>query len=129
MNPLKKKSNHQKDLVDVLSDLIVESIQDIKGENIIKLDLRQIQDNPTSFFIICEGSSTTQVHAISNNIYKRMKYEYNDTPFSFEGKTNGNWILMDYFTIVVHIFHKETREYYQLEDLWSDAKATKYPNM
>ncbi len=129
MNPLKKQSNRQKDLTVVLADLIVESIQDIKGEKIIKLDLRKIQDAPTSFFIICEANSTTQVQAISNNIYKRMKEEYDDTPLSFEGRTNANWILMDYFTIVVHVFHQETRKYYQLEDLWSDAKATEYPDL
>ena len=129
MNPLKKQSNRHKDLIDVLTDLIVDSIQDIKGENIIKLDLRQIPDSPTSFFIICEGSSTTQVQAISNNIYKRMKEEYAEFPFSFEGQTNANWILMDYFNIVVHVFHQETRKYYQLEDLWSDAKATEYRNL
>ncbi len=129
MNPLKKQSNPQKELIDVLTDLIVDSIQDIKGENIIKLDLRQIPDSPTSFFIICDGTSTTQVQAISSNIYKRMKDEYGDTPFSYEGQTNANWILMDYFNIVVHIFHQETRKYYQLEDLWSDAISTEYGNL
>lgn len=112
--------------VEELNDLIVDSIQDIKGNNILKLDLRELDDAPTDFFIIAEGDSNTQVNALANNIYGRLKKEGNLLPSHYEGQQNGLWILMDYFNTVVHIFYKETREFYELEDLWSDAKFTEY---
>lgn len=112
--------------VEELNDLIVDSIQDIKGKNIIKLDLRELDDAPTDFFIIAEGDSNTQVNALANNIYGRLKKEGDLLPTHYEGQQNGLWVLMDYFNTVVHIFYKETREFYELEDLWSDAKATEY---
>jgi ribosome-associated protein len=112
-----------------LNDLIIDSIQDIKGKNIMKLDLRKLDDAPADFFIICEGDSTTQVRAISENIFKRMKLEAAQTPVHVEGRQNSRWICMDYFYTVVHIFHRETREFYALEELWSDAKFTTYENL
>ncbi len=115
--------------VEALNDLIIDSIQDIKGKNIIKLDLRKLGDAPTDFFIICEGDSNTQVKAISGNIYKRVKEETGQTPFHIEGMQNARWICMDFFSTVVHIFYKETRAFYELEDLWSDAGFTQYANL
>ncbi len=112
-----------------LITLIIDSIQDIKGKNLVKLDLRQLDDAPASHFIICEGDSNTQVKAISDNIYKRIKDEAGELPSHYEGQQNSLWICMDYFDTVVHIFYKETREFYELEDLWSDAIFTKYENM
>ncbi len=114
---------------EALNDLIIDSIQDIKGKKIIKLDLRQLEDAPTDFFIICEGDSNTQVNAIANNIYGRLKKEGNLLPSNFEGQQNGLWILMDYFDIVIHVFYKETRGFYELEDLWSDAILTEYQSV
>ncbi len=111
---------------DALNDLIIDSIQDIKGKNIIKLDLRHLEDAPTDFFIICEGDSNTQVSAIANNVYGRLKKEGALLPTHYEGQQNGLWILMDYFSTVVHIFYKDTRSFYELEDLWSDAISTEY---
>lgn len=123
------QAQHKKYSAEELNDLIIESIQDIKGKNLVKLDLRQLDDAPASYFIICEGDSNTQVKAISDNIHKRLKDEAGDLPAHYEGQQNSLWICMDYFDIVVHIFYKETREYYELEDLWSDAVLTKYPNV
>ena len=114
---------------DALNDLIIESIQDIKGEKIVKLDLRKLEDAPTDFFIICEGSSNTQVKAISNNIYKKLKEEGHITPSHYEGQQNSLWILLDYFNTVVHVFYKDTRIFYELEDLWSDAIFTEYHDL
>lgn len=111
-----------------INDLIIDSIQDIKGKNIVKLDLRKL-DAPADFFIICEGDSNTQVKAISENIYKRVKEEAGQVPAHSEGKQNARWICMDYFYTVVHIFYKETRQFYELEDLWSDAAVTEYSNL
>lgn len=113
----------------VLIDLIIDSIQDIKGKNIIKLDLREIDSSPTDYFIICEGESSTQVRAISANIHKRIKQELAVHPSSREGVQDSNWVLVDYFDTVVHVFYPETRKYYDLEDLWSDAVITEYDNV
>jgi len=112
-----------------LNDLIVNAIQDIKGKNIIKLDLRKLEEAPTDFFIICEGDSNTQVQAIATNIQKRLKQELATFPSHVEGMREGTWALVDYFMTVVHIFHPEKRAFYEIEDLWSDAQITEYANL
>lgn len=112
-----------------LNELILDSIQDIKGKKIQKLDLRHLDDAPTDYFFICEGSSNTQVKSIADNIYKRVKEEAGTLPLHFEGQRNALWICLDYFNVVIHVFYKETREFYQLEDLWSDAIFTEYETL
>lgn len=112
-----------------LNALIIESIQDIKGKNLLKLDLRHLDEAPASFFIICEGDSNTQVKAISDNIHKRLKQEAGEMPLHYEGQQNSLWICMDYFETVIHIFYKDTRTYYELEDLWSDAIFTEFQDL
>lgn len=114
---------------EALNALIIDSIQDIKGHNIMKLDLRHLTEAPTDFFIICTGDSNTQVKAIADNVYLRIKKEGYSLPSHFEGQENALWVLLDYFTTVVHVFYKETREFYQLEDLWGDAIFTEYDNL
>lgn len=114
---------------DQLNSLIIDSIQDIKGKNILKLDLRGLDDAPTDFFIVCEGDSNTQVKAISDRIYQRVKKEGGTLPNHIEGERQALWVCVDYFTTVVHIFHKEKRDFYNLEDLWGDAKFTNYENL
>ena len=96
--------------VEELNDLIVDSIQDIKGNNIVKLDLRELEDAPTDFFIIAEGDSNTQVNALANNIYGRLKKEGDLLPSHYEGQQNGLWILMDYFTRKIQIVMQRCRE-------------------
>ena len=120
----KKNLNDQE-----LCDLIVDSIQDIKGERIVKLDLTNLEEAPTDYFIICEGSSNVQVKAIANNIQKRVKEETGTHPFSSEGVAAGKWICIDYLNVVVHVFYNETRAVYELEALWSDAKFTEYQTL
>ncbi len=120
---------HSKLTNEALNNLIIESIQDTKGKNIIQLDLRDIEDAPTDFFIICEGDSTTQVRAISDNIQKKLKEEYYALPNHVEGAQNALWVCVDYFTTVVHVFYRETRAFYDLEELWGDAKFTEYTNL
>lgn len=114
---------------DSLCDLIIDAIQDIKGKNIVRLDLKSLDESPADYFVICEGESHTQVKGISDNIYKRLRDEMDLRPYKTEGEQHANWILVDYFDIVIHIFYKETRGYYDLEDLWSDAKITEYENI
>jgi len=112
-----------------LNSLIIDSIQDIKGKNILKLDLRKLDDAPTDFFIICEGDSNTQTKAIADNIYLRVKKEGGTLPLHQEGQQNATWICMDYFNTVVHVFYRETRAFYELEDLWSDADFSEYETL
>lgn len=115
--------------IDALNDLIIDSIQDIKGKNIVKLDLRGLEATPTDFFIICEGESNTQVKAIAENIRKRVKEEAGIFPSRVEGLQDGLWALMDYFNVVVHVFYPEKRAFYDLENLWSDAAFTEYGSL
>lgn len=112
-----------------LNDFLVDCIQDIKGKNIVKLDLNNLDVRPTDFFIICEGESTTQVRAIANNIYKRCKQELGERPNHIEGKDHSRWILVDFVDTIVHIFYPEARALYQLEDLWSDAERKDYEDL
>lgn len=112
-----------------LNNLIVDSIQDIKGKGIVKLDLRELEEAPCDFFIICEGDSNTQVKAISDNIRKRVKEETGLLPVHSEGEKNALWVCVDYFDTIVHVFYREKRAFYQLEELWGDASFTEYETL
>lgn len=114
---------------ELLNHLIIDAIQDIKGKNIVKLDLRSLEDAPTDFFIICEGDSVTQIRAISENIGRRLKEEAGLSPNHTEGMEGAKWILVDYFDTVVHVFYPETRYFYEIEELWGDAIRTDYENL
>jgi len=115
--------------IEATNDFIIDCIQDIKGKKITKLDLRGISGAPAEIFFVCEGDSTVQVSAIANNIFKRMKTENNSVPISYEGRNNSKWVLLDYFNIVIHVFHPESREFYNLETLWNDAEITTYDDI
>ena len=105
----------------VLADAII----DKKGENVVSLDLRAIDGAITDFFVVCDGSNTTQVGAIANNIAEKMKEE-GHTLYRSQGEGNNFWIIQDYGNIVVHIFLKEYRDFYRLEDLWADVPRKEY---
>jgi len=113
----------------ILNSTIVDSIQDIKGKKIITLDLRKIEEAPTDYFIICEGESTTQIKAISDSIHKKVFEELGIKSNHREGINESKWILVDYFDTIVHVFYPETRKYYDLEDLWSDAEVKHYEDV
>lgn len=115
--------------VEGLCDLIIDAIQDVKGKGIVKLDLRKLESSPADYFIVCEGDSSTQVRAISGKVHKRVKDEMTLMPNHTEGKDNGQWVLVDYFNVVLHIFYPEARKFYELEELWSDAEITEYENL
>lgn len=108
-----------------LNGILISSIQDVKGHEIVQLDLQEIEEATTDYFIICHGESTTQVNAIASKILKNVQEETGIKPVHIEGTGNATWILVDYFDTIVHIFYKETREFYQIEELWSDAKFIK----
>lgn len=100
---------------------IIKAIQDKKGENIISLDLRKIHEATSDFFIICEANNTTQLKAIADNVEYEVKTNCGELAYKSEGKTAAQWLLIDYINIVVHIMHPESRHFYQLEEMWSDA--------
>ena len=109
---------------DELIALIIKGMENIKGENISLLDLRKIENTVCDYFIICNGNSNTQVNAIINSIQKIVSKGVQEKPYQIEGVENAEWILMDYVNVVVHVFQKKTREYYDIENLWGDAKIT-----
>src|SRR5210317_1615313 len=110
--------------IDQLITTIIIGIEDVKGQNINILDLREIENTVCDYFIICEGTSNTQVNAIVNSIQKKVSKELKDKPWHIEGSENAEWVLMDYVNVVVHVFQKHTREFYDIEGLWGDAKVT-----
>ncbi len=112
---------------DLLSN-IIKGIEEVKGNDIDILDLRAIDNSACDYFIICNGNSNTQVSAIVNSVQKTVSKEMKDKPWHVEGMENAEWVLMDYVNIVVHVFQKQIREYYNIESLWGDAKITTIQN-
>ncbi|HLF52724.1 ribosome silencing factor [Flavobacterium sp.] len=107
---------------------IIKGIEEVKGNDIDILDLREIDNSPCDYFVICNGNSNTQVSAIVNSIQKTVSKELKDKPWHIEGMENAEWVLMDYVNIVVHVFQTQIREYYNIESLWGDAKITTIQN-
>lgn len=112
----------------ILIDNIVDSIQEIKGEDIMVLDLTAIENTFCDYFIICTGNSNTHVASISALIERRVKEKLHKRPWHIEGVENAQWVLMDYSDIIVHIFQREYREFYDLESLWGDSKRISITN-
>ena len=106
-----------------LIDKIVEAIQDTKGEDVMIFDLSNIENSVAETFVICSANSNTQVSAIAGNIEKKVRNELKDRPWHVEGSENAMWILVDYISVVVHIFQRQIRDYYEIEELWGDAKV------
>lgn len=111
-----------------LADKIVEALQDFKGHRIVKIDLRKIENCFCRFFVICHGTSNTHVAALSEAVSDKAEKDLDEQPYHCEGKEGAQWIVMDYGDVVVHIFQKEQRDFYQLEDFWADAKITDIEN-
>lgn len=109
---------------DALISTILEGIEDVKGKEIKILDLRDIENTVCDYFIICEGNSNTQVNAIVGAVQKKVSKTLKDHPWHIEGSENAEWVLMDYVNVVVHVFQKHIRQYYDIESLWGDAKTT-----
>jgi len=109
---------------DQLITEIIKGIEQVKGEKVSILDLREIDNTVCDYFIVCEGSSNTQVNAIAGSVQKTVSKALKDKPWHVEGEVNAEWILLDYVNVVVHIFQKQIREFYDIESLWGDAKIT-----
>lgn len=102
---------------------IIAAIQEKKGENIISLDLRKINEAVSDFFIICEASNQPQIKAIAENIEASVKEKCDENSYHHEGYQTLQWVIIDYVNVVVHIMQTETRKFYKLEEMWSDAAA------
>ena len=109
---------------DSLISNIVDGIENVKGLDVSILDLRDIENTVCKYFVVCTGSSNTHVSAIVSAITKKVSKEMKEKPFQTEGNENAEWVLIDYINVVVHVFQKQIREYYNIEELWGDAKTT-----
>jgi ribosome-associated protein len=112
-----------------LVDAIVKGIQEVKGKDIVHLDMRGVPNSVCEHFVICHGDSTTQVDAIYGSVEKMVREQIAEKPWHTEGQSNREWILMDYVNVVVHIFLRDKRGFYALEDLWGDAARKAYDNV
>jgi ribosome-associated protein len=110
---------------EVLINSIVKGIFEKKGLNVLKIDLRKLENRITDYFIICHGASTTQVDSISFSVAEHSRKEAGEKPIRTEGLENCFWVLMDYGNVLVHIFQEEYRNFYNLESLWADAVIQK----
>ena len=104
---------------------IIKSLDDRKAQDVVCIDLRDNEDAIIDYMIVCHGDSTTQVNAIAGNLEKDIVDNLNIKPYRMEGERNAMWVIVDYIDVVVHIFYHEMRDFYQLEELWSDSYHTK----
>ncbi len=111
-----------------ISDIIISAIQDKKGHDIKVLDLSKVDGAPTQKFVVCTGNSTTQVSAIADNVREEMQKKVGEKPINYDGYRNCQWIVVDYGDVMIHVFLPDSRSFYRLEQLWSDAPTTAIPD-
>lgn len=115
--------------IEQLRPLIIEGIQERKGREIAVVDLSGIESAPTSEFITCQGNSSQQVAAIADSVREYLLENYGIKPYNYDGYRNAQWIVIDYGSTLVHVFTRETRQLYNLEELWADAPITRIPDL
>lgn len=118
----KKEKTQQMSESEVLARLAAQALDDKKGLDIAVLDLREIPSAPAAFFVIASGNVPSHVSAMSDAVHEVVKKATGQNPNKVEGYMNAEWVLMDYFDVVVHIFQKDKREFYRLDQLWEDGK-------
>lgn len=127
---LKKTKNTGKKATATATDAftlaIIEAIQNVKGLDIVEIDLRNIHDASTDCFVICTGNSSTHLHGIADRVEKEIRDEYGILPNHIEGRQSKSWVLLDYFSVVVHVFAASDRHMYDLEHLWNDAPQIRH---
>lgn len=112
----------QKTAIDLLTEAVIRGLQDRKAKDIKLMDLRGISGAVSDFFIVCHGESSTQVEGLARNVEQEVEKETGEIPAHIEGTKNAQWVLIDYISVVVHIFQPEQRSYYGIERLWADAE-------
>jgi ribosome-associated protein len=110
-----------------LANWVVKGMQEKKAQEIVVMDLREVPNSFTDFFVVCSGTSDTQIEAIADSVDKEVWESGKIHVHAVEGKANREWILMDYYDVIVHVFLKDKREFFKLEELWGDAKFTYIP--
>ncbi|MAZ55324.1 MAG: ribosome silencing factor [Flavobacteriales bacterium] len=115
------KINKEPNASEILSSVIIKGMQEVKAKKIVSLDLRNIELSVCDFFVICHSTSNTHSSAIAESVIEETLQSIKEKPWQKEGLVNGDWILLDYGNVVVHIFQKEIRDYYKIEKLWGDA--------
>ncbi|RIV26818.1 ribosome silencing factor [Fibrisoma montanum] len=105
-----------------LRDLVVKGMQEKKATDVVVMDLRNVKNAICDYFVICSGNSDTQIDAISTSIEEEVYKASHQDPWHKEGKLNREWILLDYVDVVAHVFKKDRRSFYDLEQLWGDAE-------
>ncbi len=110
----------------MIVDVAIKGLQDKKAEDIVSIDLRDTENAVCDFFVICTGTSSTHVNALAKAAEEEIRKTLGEKPWHSEGFGNAQWVLIDYVTVVVHIFLDETREFYNIEGLWGDAKFKEY---
>lgn len=110
---------------DILSEWVVEGMLEKKAMDVVVMDLRSVKHAIADYFVVCSGNSDTQIDAISDSIEEQIHKHSKQNPWKREGKANKEWILLDYVDVVAHVFNKEKRTFYGLEELWGDAKITR----
>jgi len=109
-----------------ITEIAVFGIQEKKGNDIVRLDLREINSSVADYFVVCHAESSTQVKAIANSVEDEIYKAFKQDPWRKEGLINSDWIILDYIDVVVHIFKTDKREFYGLEELWGDAEMQFY---
>ena len=117
------------EIKDKLVEAIVKGIQEKKGQDIVIADLREVDGSIANYFVICQGSSPSQVEAIADSVSETARIDAGEKPINVVGLPQAYWVAMDYVEVIVHIFIPEARDYYNLENLWEDAKVTNIPNL
>jgi ribosome-associated protein len=118
-----KNNNRQKEESEIIAEIAIKGMQEKKAKEIICMDLRNVHNAVTDFFVICHGDSNTQVDAIAGSVEEEIRKVIGEKPWHREGFENAEWILLDYVNVVVHVFQKEQRGFYKLEALWADAET------
>ena len=113
----------------ILVEKITEGIQDKKGKNIVIADLTGIDDTICNYFVICQGNSPSQVSSIVDSIWEHVHEATGNKPSAIDGMRNAQWVAMDYSDVLVHVFLPEVRTFYNLENLWADAKLIRIPDI
>ena len=120
---MKQRKNKEVSSQDVCQ-VVAKGMMEKKGQEVAILDLRKVKNAIADFFVICSGTSDTQVDAIADSVEHEVYKAVEENPWHKEGKTNREWILIDYVDVVAHVFNKDRRKYYDLEELWGDAEFT-----
>ncbi len=120
---IKKKSSN---LSKQLSEIAIQGIQEKKGSDIVRLDLRNLGTAVSDYFVVCNADSAVQVKAIADSVEDEIHKSTQTYPWRKEGLDNAEWIILDYLDVVVHIFRTEKRNFYGIEELWGDAEMTRY---